>query len=315
MTRLPIPAHATGSRSGAAVRAAVLAMVLASLSCGAVRAGPITTHTALPIHEGEVIVRGQVEIVRATDDPSGANRSMTVWAFPMVVAWGVDRDLALFGMFPYLDKRLGIDTPGGRRTRGDSGLGDVTCFARYTVGQWDFPGETLRLAPFAGLKAPTGAHTASDALGRLPHPLQLGSGSWDPLAGAVFTWQTLDHELDISASRAFKSPADGFTFGDETRLDVSWQQRLVPRKLEGGGVPDYVYGVLETNLVWADRNRVGPAADPNSGGFTWYVAPGIQYVTKRWVVEAAVQIPVVQGLNGSALRRGVMVTGGFRASF
>jgi hypothetical protein len=41
----------------------------------------------------------------------------------------------------------------------------------------------------------------------------------------------------------------------------------------------------------------------DSGGFTAYVAPGLQWVTVRAILEAAVQIPVAQRRNGSGLRQ------------
>ncbi len=40
---------------------------------------------------------------------------------------------------------------------------------------------------------------------------------------------------------------------------------------------------------------------PDSGGTAWFIVPGVQYVRKQFVGEAAVQVPVVQDLNGAAL--------------
>jgi len=53
----------------------------------------------------------------------------------------------------------------------------------------------------------------------------------------------------------------------------------------------------------------------DSGRTTLYVAPGVQYIAKRFIVETAVQIPVVQDLNGAALANDYIVTAGFRVSF
>lgn len=282
----------------------------------AVLAGPITFNTALPIHEGETILRGQGKLLRSTDDPSPRDRELTVWAAPSIVAYGITEDLTLFGAVPYLDKELELDTPRGRVTRGDNGLGDSTLLARYTVKQWDRPGETLRLAPFVGLKTPTGEDDETDALGRLPQPLQLGSGSWDPIVGTIFTWQTLDWELDTALSYREKTEANDFEFGDETELDLSYQYRLLPRALKGGKeVPGFLYGVLESNLIWQERHDGPMGTVSDSGGTTWFLAPGIQYVRKRWVLEAAVQIPVAQDLNGRALENDFIATAGFRVNF
>jgi len=45
------------------------------------------------------------------------------------------------------------------------------------------------------------------------------------------------------------------------------------------------------------------------------LSPGVQYVTRRWVLEAIVQKPVSQQLNGSALKNDFIVTTSFRRNF
>ena len=277
-------------------------------------AGPITFNTALPVAQGEFILREQIQMLRSTDDPSLANRDLRVLAVPSVLAYGVTRNLTLFGIVPYLDKTSDFTSTAGRQRRGASGLGDSTVLGRYTIYAGDRLGETIRVAPFLGLKVPTGEDTKQDSLGRLPQPLQLGSGSWDPLIGTTFTWLTFDWEFDAAVQYKRNSKANDFTVGDEARLDLSFQYRLWPREL-GSGVPAFLYGVLESNLHWNDKNTAGNIRDPDSGGATWYLAPGIQYVTKRVILETAVQVPVVQRLNGLALKNDYIVSVGFRVSF
>jgi len=145
-------------------------------------------------------------------------------------------------------------------------------------------------------------------------PLQSGSGSWDGFGGLVITSQKLDFQLDAQLSHAFKTQAHGFQFGDETRLDGSVQYRVFPRELTSG-VPAFIYAVLETNLIRRDKNTISGRADPNSGGTTIFLAPGIQYVSRRYILEAVVQIPVVQNLNGNALENDYVVRSGFRWNF
>lgn len=277
-------------------------------------AGPITFNTALPVAQGEFILREQVQVLRSTDDPSLASRDLRVLAVPSVLAYGVTRDFTLFGIVPYLDKTIDFTSTAGRQRRGASGLGDSTVLGRYTIYARDRLGETIRMAPFLGLKVPTGEDTKQDSLGRLPQPLQLGSGSWDPLVGTTFTWLTFDWEFDAAVQYKRNTKANDFTVGDEARLDLSFQYRLWPREL-GSGVPAFLYGVLESNFLWNDKNTAGGIRDPDSGGATWYLAPGIQYVTKRVILEAAVQVPVVQRLNGLALKNDYIVSAGFRVSF
>jgi len=279
------------------------------------QAGSITFNSALPVANGMSIVRSQIKRVRKSGDATAAGRVLNVTAAPVVLAYGASPKLAVFGVLPYVDKRLDMTLGGKRIRRETQGIGDALFFARYTVLQVDKPGDTLRIAPFAGLKTPTGSHTQADAFGLVPRILQPGSGSWDPFAGITVTRQTLGWEFDIAAKYRFNTGASGFTFGDEARADASFQYRVFPRTLESGGVPAFVYAVLESNLIWNGQNSTMGVTDLNSGGLTWHIAPGLQYVTDRFVLETAIQIPVVQNLNGTALESDWVVTAGFRWNF
>ncbi|MFQ5756348.1 MAG: transporter [Acidiferrobacterales bacterium] len=280
-----------------------LAAVIAAGAVGwssAVSSAPITFNTALPVAKGEFVFREQLVVNQSGDDPSGADRDRTSQAAVSVLGYGINSKFAVFGVLPYLDNELKITTGGQRVTRSTSGFGDLSMFGRYTVVQRDRPGRNFRVAPFFGIKAPTGEDDASDALGLLPSSVQVGSGSWDPFVGVVATYQTLRYQVDSQFSFRANNEANNFEAGDIARLDGSLQYRLYPRKL-AGGVPGFLYGVIEANLIHQDNDRVGGIEDPNSGGMRLFLTPGIQYVTKRWIVEGAVQIPISQDLNGTAL--------------
>ncbi len=278
-------------------------------------AGPITFNSALPLSEGTGILRAQVNLLHQSGDATALKRNVTATAIPLVLAYGVSARLALFGVLPYVNKRMDINIGANRFRRNTQGLGDARFFARYTMYQQDRPGDTLRIAPFAGMKTPTGAHNTRDAPGLLPQPLQSGSGSWDPFVGIAITRQTLDWELDTAVSYRMNTKASGFEFGDEARLDGSFQYRVLPRTLEDIGVPAFVYAVLESGLIWNGRNRLAGVVDNNSGGTVWNLVPGLQYVTRRYVLETAIQIPAIQRLNGTALTTDWLWTTGFRWNF
>jgi len=278
-------------------------------------AGPITFNSALPVSEGVGILRSQVKLTRKIDDTTIQNRALNVTAVPLVMAYGFNPKLALFAVLPYMNKLMDITVGNKRVRRQTKGLGDGKFFARYTVYQADKLGDTLRIAPFAGLKVPTGAHNKRDALGVLPRPLQSGSGSWDPFAGITLTRQTLDWEFDAAASYQVNTKAYGFEFGDEARLDASFQYRVLPQSLDDVGVPAFIYAVLESNIIWNGRNKLTGTTDINSGGTTWNLVPGLQYVTRRYVLETAIQIPVAQQLHGTALETDWIWSAGFRWNF
>lgn len=293
--------------------AATLFALVASAS--AAWAAPETFNTALPVAKGEFIFREQFLYKKAGEDPSAADRELEVLGGISALGYGVTGDLAVFAVMPYLDKELDVTTSGGQRvTRSTNGIGDVRLFGRYTIFKNDFPGGNFRVAPFAGIELPTGDEDDSDGLGTLPATLQLGSGSWDPFAGVVATYQTLDYQIDVSAGYKVNTEANGFEFGNEARFDASFQYRLWPRELSGG-VPGFLYGVVETNLIYQGKNEINGTDDRNSGGTTLFIAPGLQYVTKRWILEAIVQLPAFQDLGGTALEDDFIVRAGFRLNF
>jgi hypothetical protein len=291
-----------------------LACLLATGWAAAARAAPESFNTALPVAEGEFVFREQFILDQSGDDPSGADRDRTAWVLVSVLGYGATSDLALFGVVPYVDKSLDITQGGTRRTRSASGLGDISLFGRYTVFRRDWPGRTFRVAPFAGLELPSGDDDETDSFGRLPPSVQPGSGSWDPFGGLVLSYQTLDFEVDAQASYRANTKANDFEFGDVARLDGSLQYRLWPPEL-GSGVPGFLYGVLEANLIHRDKNRAGGTNDSDSGGLSLFILPGLQYVTKRWIVETGVQIPIFQDLNGTALEKDTIFRAGFRLNF
>ncbi len=291
-----------------------LACILATSWAAAARAAPESFNTALPVAEGEFVFREQFILDQSGDDPSSADRDRTAWALVSVLGYGATSDVALFSVVPYVDRSLDITRGGTRRTRSANGLGDISLFGRYTVFRRDWPGRTLRVAPFAGLELPTGDDDETDSFGRLPPSVQPGSGSWDPFGGVVLTYQTLDFQIDAQTSYRANTEANDFDFGDVARLDSSLQYRLWPRDL-GSGVPGFLYGVLEANLIHQDKNQAGGMNDLNSGGLNLFILPGLQYVTKRWIVESGMQIPVAQDLSGTALEKDYIFRAGFRLNF
>lgn len=291
----------------------LLSALLLAVHLPPLEAAPISFNTALPVHEGGLLFRGQGVWMRLHDDPSPMGRQMDVAAAPSVLVYGATAKLALMGVFPYMDKRLAVESTGAvRRT---SGLGDIMTVGRYEVFARSSPGRTSRGAVFAGLKWPSGRSAESDSLGVLPPPVQLGSGSYDPVFGTVWTGQWLAFQLDADFSYRRNTQANGVKFGDQLEQNVSLQYRLWPRSLAAERLPSFLYGVLEANTIHQAKNEAGGVTDGDSGGTQLFLTPGLQWVTRRAVFELAAQLPAVQNLNGAALRTDYRLTGGFRLWF
>lgn len=276
--------------------AGVLTLVLAG---GALPAagGPITFNTALPVAEDVFVARVQaIHRERADDIPGG--REVEVDGVVAALGYGFTADWTGIAITSYLDKELTLDGPGGQVTRRADGFGDTTLLARYTAFRRDAPGKTLRVAPVFGVIAPTGESDARDALGEAPRALQPGAGSWGGVAGVIVTRQTLAWELDAALTATTRGRDAGFEPGDGLELDVSWQHRL-PWPPRGAGA--FGYAVLEIRGIHRDDDVVSGSRVDN-GGTEWRVVPGLQYVARRWVVEAAIELPLADDLPDTALR-------------
>jgi len=292
----------------------ILALLPLCFWTAAAPAAPLTFNTALPISKDEWILREQFVHMKSADDPTAMHRRMEVDGLMSMLGYGITRDFAVFAVLPYTDKRLSMNLGAQGIHRSRAGVGDATFMGRYTAHEANATGHTFRIAPFLGVKAPTGDDHASDRLGRLPPGLQSGSGSTDWQGGAVASFQSLDWGADVQLAYQSNGEANGFRAGAVSRLDLSVQRRLWPGAL-GEGVPSFLYGGLEANLVHVVRDRVNGAEDTNSGGTTLFLTPTVQYVTRGWVLEAGVQIPVSQRLNGTALKNDYVLTTGFRLNF
>ncbi len=280
-----------------------------------IKAAPQTFNTALPVAKDEFVFREQLFDRQVEDQLSAADKDLHLRGSISVLGSGITRNWAVFGVLPYVDKTLKLTTPNGRVSRNTTGFADARVFARHTLYQNDAKGRTFRIAPFFGVELPTGDDDDRDGLGQLPAPLQLGSGSWDPFGGIVLTYQTLDYQIDAQASYKYNTKANGFEFGDEVRLDASFQYRLWPQELEETGVPGYLYGAVEGNVVRHGKNEANGSRDLNSGGTSIFLSPGIQYVTKRWILEGIVQVPIAQNLGGTALEDDYTMRFGIRFNF
>ncbi|MEX2498744.1 MAG: transporter [Wenzhouxiangellaceae bacterium] len=273
-------------------------------------AAPQTFNSALPLSKGQFVWREQFFLRQASAGTAGSDRELRVTGLAAVLGYGVSADWAVFGVVPWQRKEFDVGPIG----RFGSGFGDASVFVRYTLFKQNAAGRTFRIAPFAGFKAPTGKTGETDSRGRLPRALQPGTGAWDGFGGVVATWQTLDWEFDAQIRYQRTGSDDDFEVGNRFDFDASWQYRIWPREL-GSGIEGFGYAVLESNLQVQDNNRVNGLQDTDSGGTRWFLSPGLQWVTRRWVAEAIVQLPVTQDLDGNQPDDDFIVRAGFRISF
>ncbi len=250
---------------------------------GAARAQGINTNVALPVAKGEGIWRSQLRARVATDDPSSLDREIQTLVASQTLVYGITPRLTAFATLPLLARRRVETGPSSQRT--SPAIGDLTLLGRYTVLADDYaPLSTRRAALIVGVKLPTGAE-------------RFGAPSYDPILGAVGTWAANRHELDVDFLYTAGTKRRDFEAANRLRYDVAYRYRLWPRRF--GRRLRQVSAVLELNGRWVAHTRRDGSTVRDSGGQVVFLSPGLQYVTNRLIIEASLQLPVSQSLNGS----------------
>jgi len=291
----------------------ILAVVLVSQRVYAVS---INSNIGLTPSKNQLLIRSQTRFTKKSDDPTNKDRDREDFNILTAIVYGITEKAALFVTVPYLIKELKSTEDGSGRERGDSGVGDITLLGKYRIYTKDYPSKTSRLSILGGIKLPIGEDDEEDSFGRLPQDLQLGSGSFDPIVGTAYTWQTLDNELDIDFTYKFNTEGtNDFEFGDLLKYNIAYQRRIWPFQLPEEGLYSQLNLVLELNGQYQAKNRRAGVKDADSGGRTIFLSPGIQYVTERFILESSIQLPSIQDLNGSQVETDYIIAAGMRITF
>ena len=236
--------------------------------------------------------------------------AMTMRMHMLELMYGVSDDLTMMVMLPY--KRISMDHingAGARFTTAASGVGDLSVTALYNV----FQANRRRVHLTAGLSVPTGSIEERDAtpLGpdqKLPYPMQLGSGTYDPILGATYLVTEDNWSLGTHLSHAFRfgENSKDYTLGDRTQFDVwmvrQWTDRISATiRLHGevwgnidGADPELNPGMVPT----ADPDRRGGKRLDIGLGTSLYKPEGA-LAGSRLVLEFL--YPIYQSLDGPQL--------------
>ena len=274
-------------------------IVIGMLCASSSSAAPITFNTALPVSKDELIIRNQFIIDRASDSSISQKNSSLV----STVAYGATQNLTFFATLPLVDRTL--KTSDGRFS--NSGLGDVQLIARFTTFQKNSAGKTFRIAPFLGAKIPTGDEDRNNS-----PSVELSTGSTDLFTGLITTYATTGWTVDGQLAYRNNGSSNGTEFGDAFTFDASLQYRLIPKQLKATSTA-FLNGVLELNIIDQQSNTRNGVSDDNSGGTSIFIAPGVQYITQRWILESSVQIPIKT--NNSLLENDYIARIGIRTNF
>lgn len=246
---------------------------------------PIAALVPSPLSAGSVALRqrGSVELATAGPAPEFAEETSLI-ATTMAAA-SVHARLTLAAQLDYVWRTAELSAPdGGRIHRTVSGWGDLNLVASSPVSI----AEPLLMGPFLGIKLPTASDARSDAFGRLPQRLQVGTGAVDVPAGVLARWTRAGLDLYTVATYTLRTEANEFDAGDSFRWDLAAQRAFTPP-----GAALVLEPCLETHVTWraADRGRRAPV---ESGGMSWFVAPGLRGRYHRHALEGAIEFPLTQ---------------------
>lgn len=252
------------------------------------------------------------------------NMTMDMHMFGLMYAPS-DR-LTLMAMTSYNEKSMEHVNRMGVRFRTEAeGLGDTRLTGLLTLGDPDVRDHKLHLN--LGLSLPTGSiderdATPAGAAQKLPYPMQLGSGTWDPILGLTYTgrdeaWSWGAQGLGILR---FGENSEGYRLGNEYTA-TSWIARDLNRytsvlfRLEGKIRSDIDGRDSELNPMMVPTARTDLRGSKQLDaliGVNLYQPEG-SLKGQRLALEAG--MPVYQHLDGPQLETDYRIMLGWQASF
>jgi hypothetical protein len=249
----------------------------------------------------------------AVDDAHGDVHSLSGFFQPSVfAAYGVTDNLTLGLRIPYT-MRFNVRSPSEPEDEdmpvttvdklGDStGFGDVRLFGQYRF--FNTADNLNNLAFLFGLKTPTGRTAVKTNQGNvfeIHH--QPGSGSWDPSMGFAFSRVMGSFSLDSSLLYTVAT-----TGAQNTELGDSFEYNVALSYAFGAPVRNAFFAssnnapwtaILELNGEWRGKQKTDGQSDPNSGGHTLYISPGVRFSGgKSWNTALSIGAPIVTDYNG-----------------
>jgi hypothetical protein len=260
----------------------------------------------------------------AKTDADGDVHDVETFLQPSIfAAYGITDDLTLGLRIPYV-LRSNVRSPdedGGEILKqGDSnGFGDVSFFGQYRFYHSD---DNLNHASLVvGLKTPTGQTGENTKQGdNFETHHQPGSGSWSPSFGLSFTRAMGQFSFDTSvlytvATTGTRKVDLGDIFGYNFALSYAFGAPARNNFFSSSNNAPWT-AVLELNGEWQDYETAAGQIDPNSGGHTMFISPGIRYSGgKNWNTALSIGAPILTDTNGYQTDPDYRITYRFVATF
>ena len=240
----------------------------------------------------------------------------------LALAYGVTDKLNVFASMPYrLSYGFRELTEEGIEAQGNSiGFGDLNLLGQYKV----YDSGSFQTALLGGIKLPTGqTEVIADNQERFETKNQPGTGSFDPMFGISLSKQYKNFGVDFNFLYKISTEgAQNTTVGDVANYGIAISKGINhnhqdpfhhhhDEKNESKTTlqkifPEHILGqhltwdlVLEGITHWEEKPVINGVANPNHGGTTLFVNPGIRMtLNDRIVSNLSLGFPVIEVLNG-----------------
>jgi len=201
------------------------------------------------------------------------------------------------------------------------GLGDLTLTGQVRLFQNPQTGQTIAI--IGGVELPTGSTGDKDLEGNsFETEFQPGSGSVDLQLGGAFSQPLGPVGFDTSGLYIFANEGtQDIDLGDRFLYNASLSFRALgePAAHDEPGAPPHEHGptldlIIELNGEWSDKEEQNGVIDPDTGGNTLYVSPGLRVSGDGMSGFVSVGLPVSNSYNGTQSEPDWRIVSGFSLS-
>ena len=223
---------------------------------------------------------------------------MEMYMVPVILAYGLKSNLTLLCRQPVMRRNMSMMGA----SSAESGFGDLFIMGKFKVFRRNHVNYTLGLAATLGIEVPTGSDGFS-------------SETWDLQPGLYFSWRRGSLGSDVSMTYTLNGFADkgqnNMNPGNELAVDwaASYQFSL------GESSMISIAPVIEVSYRDLSPDRLNLQDIENSGESLLFFSPGMKVTLSSFILEALVQIPVVQNRNGVQIERNATWLFGMRYMF
>lgn len=322
----PASAHHAGGVGNALGAGPIITISASTLEEGHSVAAVTLDYQSLGGLSTETLLSATAAMPPGSPESNNVHDLRTIQAYAISYAYGVTDDFMVAVRLPYV-RRTGIReaeevAPGALEVEDlgmADGIGDLTLFGQYRF----FNQSGTELAVLFGLKTPTGKTNDLTQEGApFDAEFQPGSGSWDPLLGLALThhegkWSFDANVLYTLATEGVQNTdlGDRFQYNFAVSYHLTSLGSVEQPMFHGAGLHEegddaHHHGhdheatgpsldlVLELNGEWHAEQVTNGISDPNSGGTTLFISPGLRFSQDTWSSFVSFGIPIVDDLNG-----------------